>query len=294
MLMNDNFAWILGWAQTDGSFDKERPRIQFRVEPTDIDVLHKIKYLLNDFDNQIFIKPNNEGTGKIAEFKITHRNLYSFKYIKTENPPDFSPSETRSFLRGLFEGDGSLYWDKRCKHNVIEFTNANVNMVDYVNKTISYLLNFPAKDTKIDFKRRFEGKQKKETIPSYRIYWTGRRANLIAWYLWHGNIEDVSLDRKRNLYYCQVLENNLSKIELENLLKAVKCIIIDDKIHINIRGDLTLEWAQRLKHVLCNNATPIILRQNKNKEKIVKYYGLHLPKIIKTNKDSIIYQSIWI
>lgn len=293
MNITDSLTWVLGWAQTDGSFDKDRPRVQFRVEPKDIDVLEKIKYILDDTDNKISIKPNNGGLTQIAEFKLTNRFLHGFKYLKTEAPPELTPTQTRSFIRGLFEGDGSLYWDPKCKHSVVEFTNNNPHVVEYVSKTFSYLLDFPPKEIKVDNKLRFKDKFKSELKPSYRIYWTGRRANLIAWYLWHGEIENTSLDRKRNLYLTQVLGNNIEKEELLNLLTALKCDLYDDKIHINVRADLTLEWAKRIKHLLCANATPIILKSTSNKGKRIDYFGLHVPKLMKIETNSFIYKSIW-
>lgn len=286
--LTDADAWVLGLLQTDGHFIEGRPRIQLRLHPDDIDVLEKVKIAVDDVANAIKVVPNNYGRTQIVEFKFTNKFFYTFSYLKTEAPPEFSPTQKRAFLRGLFEGDGSLYMDKRNSQCVIEFTNNNYEMVKYVADELSNLLGLPHKEVKVDRKERFN----KILLPSYRIYWTGRRANLIAWFLWHGDIDNTSMDRKRRYYQANVLSNNISEFELNNLLNAVKCEISNNQIVINIRSDMTLEWAQRIQKITSSNMAPVIIRKA-NANRYGSYYGLHIPKQLRFDSNDVSFQTIW-
>ena len=108
----------------------------------------------------------------------------------------------------------------------------------------------------------------------YEILWEGNIAKLIAFWLYSGDIKDCSLNRKRNKYYNDVLDNKYFKELDQELLCVVNAYINNDnEIAFNVPGLQTLEWCKRVQNLLSFNTVPVF--HNKGKR---KYYHLYIPK----------------
>jgi hypothetical protein len=81
-----------------------------------------------------------------------------------------------------------------------------VNAEEDIVKNYSYLLS---KYTGVGFKLP----KYISTDHLYRIQYESREARIVAWYLYHGDIEEFSLERKRQQYCQMILPNSLTPID---------------------------------------------------------------------------------
>ena len=128
-IVNDNFfsnwsnemAYVLGFIYTDGTLSKSIPRVKIgQKEP---EILYKIRTLM-DCNAKIYFssaKMYRTGiAGEIFSLCIYNERIYKdlCKYGLTPNKslnirfPDMPKEHIRHFIRGCWDGDGSVYIDK--------------------------------------------------------------------------------------------------------------------------------------------------------------------------------------
>jgi len=109
-------AWVLGLLFTDGSIDKTRVVIY----SIDLDLLEKIQKLLNS-SNLIAKRPQSYDKAKhIYEFGFYRENMrgdlnkLGLQERKSLNMifPDIPEEYMRHFIRGCWDGDGSIFFDR--------------------------------------------------------------------------------------------------------------------------------------------------------------------------------------
>lgn len=123
-------AWFYGWIITDGHVNSKS--LAVRLQSRDIDVIEKLKRLAS-FDGEIYEYP---GT---AEIRIYNRRMVDALHrlgIPQRNktfdcvfPCDISDSVKWDFMRGAFEGDGSVSVGRDGSLNV-SFCGAARNFID--------------------------------------------------------------------------------------------------------------------------------------------------------------------
>lgn len=262
--MTNEFAWFLGWLLSDGSITVpkykkkgDETHLQFCIHHKDREILDKIKTILNT-RAKVHVYPHCKSPQ--SKLRIYDRKdiVKNYANIKTEIPVDIAGFE-RHFMRGLVDGDGCLHQRKNRDSFQIQFINAEENIVEWFSKTLHEKVFVPYK--KPSFK-------KKDNL--YYISWEGRFARIIAWYLYHGNIEHMSLQRKLDYYHQHVLNNTVQKNE-KDLLAAAKCNLTDNKIHMNVPKTQSLEWCHIIQNLYPYNTTPVPLNKGQG-----KYYALHI------------------
>ena len=191
--------------------------------------------------------------------------------IKSEVPIEDIKGFERHFIRGLFDGDGTLSTRKNRGTFRIGFIDEKENITQWVSDTITSTL-------KLDYK-------KCRWVPQnnvYEVLWEGNIANLIAFWLYHGDIENCCLRRKLEKYKSDVLNNKTFDSLDEEMLYAAKAYMNqENEIAFNVPGLQTLKWCHRVQNLLSYNTTPVF--HNKGRR---KYYHLHIPQKIVTNTQS--------
>lgn len=267
--MNQEKAWLLGYLLSDGSIVRptyrgkgDETHLTFICKYDDRKILEKVKNILQ---TNARIKDYPDYKSPQSKIDIYDQKDFIKKYnnIKTEIPEEDIFGYERHFIRGLFDGDGCIYYRENRDTLIMNFINEYENITQWVIDTISEKLNIPSK------KCRYV---EKDHI--WVVAWEGNIARLIAYWLYSGNIKSCCLDRKRNKYLEVVLNNNHFDNKDDELLYAVKAYIDENnEIAFRVPKQQTLPWAQRLQSLLSYNTVPVF--HNKGKR---KYYHLYIPQ----------------
>jgi hypothetical protein len=139
--VDDNFfekidpvrAWVLGWLASDGFVNENGNSSTFglKVSEKDVDIVQKIKRLLK-FNGRIYhIENYLKKTGK--KYRLVHLKITSKKIVKRLKRFGITKNKTKklrfpkairdtgdekiikAFIQGIFEGDGSILFDKKYK-----------------------------------------------------------------------------------------------------------------------------------------------------------------------------------
>ena len=265
--MNKEFAWFLGYLLSDGSIVRPKYRskgdethLSFTCKFDDTEVLHKVKNILQ---TKAVVHNYPSYKSPHSKLRVYDRKDIVERYpdIKTHIPDDISGFE-RHFIRGLFDGDGCLYHRVSRDSFVMNFVDENQNITQWVADIIAKALLLPKKDARYRPKDHL-----------WEIAWEGNTARLIAWWLYHGDINHCVLDRKLKKYQECVLNCLISENENINILRAAKAFIDENnEIAFKVPSLQTLDWAKRLQNVLSFNTIPVF--HNKGRR---KYYHLYVP-----------------
>lgn len=265
--MTKEFAWFLGFLLTDGCINKpayrnkgDETHIEFCIHIKDEEALHKIKNIVQTRAN-IRTYPNYQSPQ--AKLCIYDRKDIITKYenIKTVIPSDITGYE-RHFIRGLIDGDGCLYKRKNRNEFVVNFIDEYYDIVEWVNTTISLLLGVNKKLI-----------TRKECDHVYTMTYSSKEARLVAWWLYHGDIDHCCLSRKLDYYKEHVLNYNIFNNQDDELIYAIQGSITNDSIIPNAMASKTLYWCHILQSLLSIKCNPICTNKGKT-----KYYYLHIPK----------------
>jgi len=207
---NPKMSWAFGFTAADGSLVKtNRTRdpniISYTLNAKDADVLYKIKHIFQ-LDHPVKFYTNNQGKDTVylrfTDNRYEHL-LFSKDQLNIKNafPQSFINNNTRHYLRGLIDGDGCLHHRKRGGFMIV-FINENEEIVKNFSYCVAKYLGLSFKIPKL---------VEKDHI--WRIQYESRSARILAWWLYHGEIDEMSLQRKRDSYQSMVnpLNNNLDQ-----------------------------------------------------------------------------------
>ena len=265
--MDKNLAWLLGYLLSDGSIATPKYRkkgdethLSFICKYSDRDILEKVKRILQ---TRAEIKDYPNYKSPCSKLRVYDRKdiIEKYKNIKSEIPEDIKGFE-RHFIRGLFDGDGTLSLRKSRSSFRIGFIDEKENITQWVSDTIT-------KTLMLDYKKcRF--------IPQsnvFEVMWEGTIARLIAYWLYHGDIENCCLKRKLEKYRKDVLSDEVFSNNSEEILFASNAYIDNNnEIAFKTTSTKTLPWCKRLQKILPFNTIPVF--HNKGKR---KYYHLYIP-----------------
>lgn len=125
-------AYFLGLMFADGSVspdktEKRNPQIKLQLKIADIKILQDFKNILNLNSNLTYDKrKNKEGVSLSFRSKQMSEDLSNYgivpnKTYLTKHLPKISDELLRHFLRGLLDGDGSIYQETKSKKYRIDF-----------------------------------------------------------------------------------------------------------------------------------------------------------------------------
>ncbi len=152
--IDENVAWVLGWLATDGYVTKDGS-FGLRVNKRDSDVTFKIKQLLGYggpiYSQKTILKKTNKEYNlvhlKIKSKKIVNK-LISFGIIPNKSTTLKFPNAIKrankeaimkSFIRGAFEGDGSILFTKKPKSLLFQIVGTKEFLTEIQNYLIKYL-----------------------------------------------------------------------------------------------------------------------------------------------------------
>lgn len=124
-IINDEDAYWLGFLFADGFVSKNRNRVVLELNIKDIEHVEKFKKYLNT-DRPIYIKEKYNSCGIQIDNEDLHNNLIKHGCIPLKSKIDsFIPNNILedddlffSFIRGLFDGDGCVFWQNESKIGV--------------------------------------------------------------------------------------------------------------------------------------------------------------------------------
>ncbi|MBT4870821.1 MAG: aminoacyl-tRNA hydrolase [Candidatus Diapherotrites archaeon] len=186
-------SYVLGWMYSDGHISKDGCTFGFHLGRKDLKILEKIKSLLQS-DHKIRINPTHielrfhsllmvEDLGKLG--------CESRKTKKIRFPKDIPKKYKLDFIRGYFDGDGSIMFNKPNTIKV-NFT-GNEQFIKELNKEIHTLLHIPlgkpTTHTKLNPNHRLV----------WQVYFYGNNARKLC-YNMYKNANGLYLDRKYKRY----------------------------------------------------------------------------------------------
>ena len=264
MNMNKEFAWFLGTLLSDGSITRpsyDNDFIQYCIHINDKAVLEKIKTIV-DTRARILEYPNYKSPQ--AKLCIYDKDWIIKKYntIKSEIPDDITSDNYRHFIRGIVDGDGCLNYRHNRNTFRINIINEVLDIVEWCSEVISDTLGISYKTPKF-----------KPQDNIYIIEWEGRTAQLVAWWLYHGDIDSCVLDRKL-LYYRRYVLDGLDIDGEEEMLYAIGATKDGNRIYPNVNASITLKWCHIIQGLLYNKYLTLPVHHSKGK---TKYYFLYVP-----------------
>ena len=274
--MNKEMAWVLGYLLSDGSIVKPKYRnkgneehLNFICKHDDREVLYKIKEILKTKANVREYPDYKSPQATLCAYD--QKNLITtYADIKKRVPVEKIAGYERHFIRGCFDGDGTLSWRKNRNTFRIGFIDQEENITQWISDTICHELMLPHK--------------KARWVPQnnvFEILWEGNIAKLIAFWLYHGNVEHCSLQRKWNKYHHTILNDIQFDSTDSELMKATGAFIdADGEIAFNVPNNQTLDWCKRVQKQLSFNTVPVF--HNKGRR---KYYHLYIPNRAANTQD---------
>lgn len=228
--VNENFfsswssamAWVLGVICTDGNLNPGRIREPWRSRTTstiptisvaqkDPELLEKVLHLMDCDAKLMFIKERVYGkikAGAIYQFSIANEKMYD-DIVNLGLTPNKSltmqfpnvPNEfVRHFIRGCWDGDGSVYVDKYTKHNKLcaSFVSGSL---EFVEEMIRILVNAGLPDRTIHLHNH--------SNKSYYFRFTDSQVPMLYHYLYKDVPKTEYLERKYDLFRLSLESNQI-------------------------------------------------------------------------------------
>ena len=202
----ENCYWA-GFIAADGCINKTKTAV--RVNLNIKDKLHLVKLLKFTKDENISI---TEGIRVISfnkkEYTINHcyADINSVKIVKDlcDNfnivpaksfilePPNKIPDHLiRDYIRGYFDGDGSIYWNKSHKTVTFNICSGSGNLLKWISNNIKDQVNY-------NFSEKALCLRKNGSI--YYISQNYNSAKLILDWMYSSSTTEIRLDRKYDRY----------------------------------------------------------------------------------------------
>lgn len=194
-----NGAWLLGFLAADGYLpltNGASNRVVLTLARIDEEVLYKIKEEL-EYDGPIYQFESNNGfpasslsfTSKSLRKKIESYGIINNKTFKLKELPKNLPREYMvDFIRGFFDGDGSIYITKDKKVGM-SFTGANQELLEDISQFLNQEFDAPLRAVYVS--------QRKHSI--YDIKYAKRWTLILGDKFYNHNF--LALPRKQKKYF---------------------------------------------------------------------------------------------
>jgi hypothetical protein len=197
------FAYIIGLFQTDGSLTettRNRGKLSIELNKKDEKILYIIQEELKKYGITSTITYRKRNTNFKDNYESTVLNIFDFsfriflkRYIPVGKksdiikiPKDLKFEYQKHYIRGLFDGDGSLGFEKNNNRPFISLTTSSTDIYNFINEYFYLLTN-----------------QKKDLTPNkrdnlYNIMYNIENAQIIADHLYKDST--YYIERKYNTY----------------------------------------------------------------------------------------------
>lgn len=147
-----DMAWLLGFLASDGNISKNGNRIRIELSIVDREILEKIKKLV-EIDNPIYEKETKKGfqfatiewSCKEHKEDLAKYGIVSNKTYILEPPVKLNPKYYIDYIRGYFDGDGTINLNKGKNSNSLRWSicGASKPMLQWMVKTLESQYNIP-------------------------------------------------------------------------------------------------------------------------------------------------------
>lgn len=222
-------AYILGFIMADGGiYINNAHRLYFSLSYKDIEILNKIQAAMeSNYDIKIIEQSNSFGKSTIARLTIYCKEIIDdllalgFDNNKTGNEfiPNIEPALIRHFLRGFFDGDGTIF--KSRGYDTVGFT-SSLDMLNAINELLS-------KELSLDIKKIYTESGNKQ---AYRLYYS-KQEEVYKIYNYLYDNATIYLERKKDKFVDTITKLNQEKSklnEINNLRTSLKEFIKKNKI----------------------------------------------------------------
>lgn len=126
-------AYILGLIYSDGNISSKANRLTITITEDDSDILYKIKFIMN-YNGPIYKYEKRKTSRAYSRLCICDKKiiidlkkigLISNKSLALKFPKDIPPKLINHFVRGYFDGDGSISFNKKKKVSHISICSTN-------------------------------------------------------------------------------------------------------------------------------------------------------------------------
>lgn len=222
-------AYILGFIMADGGiYINNAHRLYFSLSYKDIEILNKIQAAMeSNYDIKIIEQSNSFGKSTIARLTIYCKEIIDdllalgFDNNKTGNEfiPNIEPALIRHFLRGFFDGDGTIF--KSRGYDTVGFT-SSLDMLNAISELLS-------KELSLDIKKIYTESGNKQ---AYRLYYS-KQEEVYKIYNYLYDNATIYLERKKDKFVDTITKLNQEKSklnEINNLRTSLKEFIKKNKI----------------------------------------------------------------
>lgn len=191
-------VYFLGWLASDGYINKTYTTAGITLQDRDIDVLIKLKKLIKSTRPLWFRKKHTEKSRDTFSLFLSSTKICNdLKFIgilnnKSENisiPPIIPDHLIKFFIRGFFEGDGTIYFNKK---------GTNVTFYSISKKISEQILNICNSKVENCFRIKVSNREGFKTC--YHVT-CSHRNNAIKFLNWlYSDLENLLLERKYKKY----------------------------------------------------------------------------------------------
>ena len=199
-------AYFLGFLYSDGNNYKKRNVVKINLQEKDKYILEKLStFIYNDLKKLRFIRNIRESHQNLSYLEITNKKISNdlidlgcvpkkSKILKFPTEEQVSKDMLRHFIRGYFDGDGSVFLRKSDKQLYTNFL-GTFSVLEGISKILCVEANL--KNNKII--------ECKNSIGTYRITYGGNEnANKFLNFIYKNST--IHLDRKYNRFV-EILKN---------------------------------------------------------------------------------------
>jgi hypothetical protein len=188
---NPTSSYVLGWLYSDGNITKDLRTARLHLQKKDVTILKKIKCVMNS-NQPIYYNANAVELKLHSTLMVkTLRGLgcVERKSKKITFPKNIPKRYHRAFIRGYFDGDGSIMFNKP---NTIKVNfSGNRKFIEQLNKIINA-------DVCIPIAKLIENR-KKEHSSVWMIYFYGDNARKLCKWMYQDS-NRLYLNRKHDRY----------------------------------------------------------------------------------------------
>jgi hypothetical protein len=191
-------AWVLGVIYTDGCLHKRSGAVgSVSIAQKEPELLMKVLVLMKS-NAKIAFSPKRGIAGALYEFRIhnagTYADLQRLGLTPTKSLtlqfPDIPPDYVRHFIRGCWDGDGSVYFEKEDLKPCASYVSGSK---DFIERLVGHLVNLGLPDRTIHTSGRSEN-------PSYYFRYTGGQCAKLYRVLYDHVDSSMYLSRKHDAF----------------------------------------------------------------------------------------------
>lgn len=191
-------AWVLGVIYTDGNLYKTPGTVgRVAIAQKEPELLQKILALMKS-NAKIAFSPKRGIAGELYETRITNAEIYADLQRLGLTPaksltlqfPDIPPDCVRHFIRGCWDGDGSVYFEKGDLKPCASYVSGSK---DFIERLVGHLVNLGLPVRTIHKSVRGEN-------PSYYFRYTGGQCTKLYRALYDDVDPSMYLSRKHDAF----------------------------------------------------------------------------------------------